>query len=207
MTVSASPAPRVFFAALVLLLAALAVVAVRARSHPPSLAAEAEVQKHNIGDLLLLEDDFEVCDGVYCRLSDADPDGPRPGSGVDAVIVLSYEAGGLITNGGFKFLLEAQQFFDRDPGYARTLAAFRAIGEPGTVAAWEQAMAWFPGGAPTDPEERLRRLLQTPTQEVDRVNALYWDSRDAYQGALARYIRAHREEIESLLRSGRRRSG
>ncbi len=50
----------------------------------------------------------------------------------EATVVLVYQVIGLIGNGGLKGLLSDE--FDGDPGYVRTLSAFRRIGS--TVAAF-----------------------------------------------------------------------
>lgn len=137
--------------------------------------------------------DFELCDATYCRLEQA---GEEPTDELYVTIVMTWSAGGGIGNGGFEYLFEGA-FFQRDPRYERTLAAYERIGAASCAAAFREALGWLGSPPPSDRVERLRRLERVPEVERTRVAKAFWAAQPELERQLAQFIRAHAVELDA----------
>jgi len=148
--------------------------------------------------LLALTDDFELCDGVFCRLADFDNQIDVDSySEEERVVTLVWHASGIIANGGFEYLFEG--WFSGDPGYVYTAAAFKAIGATQSYEAFQRALRAFGGPHPDSFAEREAIFNQMPTEERRAINIQFIKDAEHVRGALAGYIREHRSRFKELL--------
>lgn len=154
----------------------------------------------DVDTLLATEDDFELCNGVFCAIADATgneidlANEPEPCRTVTAI----WHSGGIIGNGGFQYLFEGD--FNGDPGYRLTADAYKAIGAGKSYSAFNAALALFPNRElPTDIEERLQVFQSHPEKTRDKINSDFWDGDDDVKRFLATYIRNHETEICKFL--------
>src|SRR6185503_11800205 len=112
--------------------------------------------------ILNTSDDFELCDGVWCALSENKIDVDACGE-LERVVRLVWDSSGLIGNGGFHRLFEADYL--GDPGFVCTVAAYKRISAEAGYEALQAAFRQFPGGVlPADIQERLRIFKSIPQQ-------------------------------------------
>lgn len=136
--------------------------------------------------------DAALCDATYGAV---ELFGEEPTDDLYATVVLPWAAYGAVSNGGFEHLFSGA-FFDRDPGYARTLAAFERLGAAGCAAALREAVAWLGQPVPAEPEERVRRYEAVEKAERWRVAQACWAGRPELERTLASFIRARAPELE-----------
>jgi hypothetical protein len=137
--------------------------------------------------------DAELCDATYCQLEVA---GEEPTDEVYTTIVLAWAASNAINNGGFEFLFEGA-YFQRDPRYARTLAAYERIGASACAGATRDAIAWLGSSPPADQVQRMARVQAVPKDERGRVACAFYAGKAELERHLADYIRAHAAELEA----------
>lgn len=146
-------------------------------------------------------DDFELCDRVFCELSD-DVINVETCTELERVVRLVWDSSGLIGNGGMHRLFEGD--YPGDPGFVYTVAAFRRIGAQRAYEALQEAFRQFPGGVlPADTEERLRSFESQPEQTWRAIEARFYDAAEETERCLARFIREHRCEYKQLLTAKR----
>lgn len=152
-----------------------------------------------IDDLLGMSD-FDLVNGVSVRLEQAaEAIGKSPSREQEFVILFTTGAAGVIGNGGFLYLFEGM-FLDEDPGLAKTIAAFEALGVEDACTAFREALAHFPDGCPPDDgEERTKLYRAVPEEGRDRLDKLVWRSKETLYRQLAKYVRANKVAIEEIL--------
>ncbi|MBX3469619.1 MAG: DUF4375 domain-containing protein [Planctomycetes bacterium] len=136
-------------------------------------------------------EDFKLCNDTYLRLEQV---GEEPSDELYQTIVLAWSASGAIGNGGFEYLFEGA-FYDRDPGYARTLAAYERLGAIASAAALREALGWLGVPPPSDSARRIERFKTVPKEERERVAKQFWSGKAELERQLANYIRAHEAEL------------
>ena len=147
-------------------------------------------------ELLADEDDFNIANG-FAGLILAPHHGEfdarlyRP---VERPIVLSWQAKGVIGNGGFQFLFEGE--WPGDSNYGLTIDAHRAIGCDDQVKAFQLALEATDGS--TEQDERWERFAELPDEDRERINALYWGKGDAVQRQIAIYVRSNARRLKHL---------
>lgn len=146
---------------------------------------------------LLSKDDREVANGAFMLLVKASQAvGAVASREPERVVVLTWEAHGLIGNGGFECLYESE-LPDEDPGLENTIRAFRTLGLVEVAQAIQGTLSWFPNGKiPSDPSKAVRSI---PKADRNRAYDATGDGRKALPQRLAAYVRAHRREIEDIL--------
>ena len=154
--------------------------------------------------LLSLEDDFNLCDGVFCAIADVTDNRidaanePEP----CRTVSLIWQAGGIIGNGGFQYLFEGS--FNGDPGYSITAAAYDTIGAIKSHSAFQSALSLFSYGAlPGNVEERLNVYQSHPKATRDRIDREFWDGDEAVKQMLSQFIRANKKRFLDFLTSTR----
>lgn len=142
-------------------------------------------------------DDFELCDQVYCALSEN-------AINVDAcdelerIVRLVWDSSGLIGNGGLHRFFEGD--YPGDPGFVYTVASYQRIGALRAYKALQDAFRQFPGGVlPAEIDERLRIFSTLPKRSWDKIESRYHAADKETERCLARFIREHRKEYERLL--------
>jgi hypothetical protein len=142
-------------------------------------------------------DDFELCDRVWCALSESTINVDTCGE-LERVVRLVWGSSGLIGNGGFHRLFEGD--YPGDPGFVYTVAAYQSIGARSAYKALQDAVRQFPGGVmPAEIEERLRVFESTPKETWEEIEGRYYDADKETEHSLARFIREHRSGFERLL--------
>lgn len=156
-------------------------------------------ERLSIDALLDQEDDWELCDSVFCRFAEFDNSIDVARVDVpERVVTLAWQAKGVVGNGGFAYLFEGD--FAGDPGFVYTAGAFKAIGAESAYSAIQEALALFPRSTPhEDIEERLAHFEQTPDETRKRLRESFWDADEQIDAALARYIRQQRTQIHAIL--------
>jgi len=150
-------------------------------------------------------DDFELCDRVWCALSENTIDVDACGE-LERVVRLVWDSSGLIGNGGFHRLFEGD--YPGDPGFVYTVAAYKRIGAGGAYYALQAAFRQFPSGVvPADIHERLRAFESLPEKSWDEIERRYYDADKETERCLARFIREHRSGYELLLGARRAEPG
>ena len=154
---------------------------------------------------MVIDADFELCDRLDSAIVEHYGNELRANELSEAAraVVLVWLASGIIGNGGFEYLFEAD--VNGDPGYRLTLAAFRAIECDIAADALADALAQFPNGdPPADLDERIDFYQGIPTEPRLELNRRFWSAdstgSDEIKNKLAQYIRAHKSEFEKLLR-------
>ena len=150
-------------------------------------------------------DDFELCDRVWCALSESTINVDTCGE-LERVVRLVWDSSGLIGNGGVHRLFEGD--YPGDPGFAYTVAAYQRIGARTAYEALQDAFRQFPGGVlPATIEDRLRVFESTPKKTWDEIERRYYDAGKDTEYSLARFIREHRSGFERLLARRRAEPG
>lgn len=147
--------------------------------------------------LLDSSDDFELCDRLWCALSETTIKVDACGE-LERVVRLVWDSSGLIGNGGFHRLFEGE--YPGDPGFTYTLAAYGRIGATAAYEALQQAFKLFPRGViPPDVSKRLRAFESLPERTWEEIERRYYDADKETERCLARFIREHRSGYEQLL--------
>ncbi len=146
--------------------------------------------------------DFELCDQVWCALSESRIDVEVCGE-LERVVRLVWDSSGLIGNGGFHRLFEGE--YPSDLGFVYTAAAYKRIGAEAAYEALQDAFREFPGGVlPADIHERLKVFEFLPEGIWQEIERRYYDADKETERCLALFIRKHRSGYERL--SGARRA-
>lgn len=163
-------------------------------------AGDKHLTPASIDELFVTTDDVDLCDGVFCAIAEV------TGNQIDAAnepepcrtVTLVWQSGGIIGNGGFRYLFEGD--FNGDPGYRLTAAAYQKIGANDAYAAFRDALALFPNTElPADIEERLRLYESHPEDILDAVDSRFFAADGDIQRMLARFIRSNRDAIREYL--------
>lgn len=156
--------------------------------------------KDDVDALLSTDDDFDLCDGVFCAIA------VMTGNEIDLAnepehcrtVTAIWHSSGIIGNGGFQYLFESD--FNGDPGYRFSADAYKTIGAEESHVAFTAALALFADSElPTDIDERLRIFLSHPEETRDNINSQFWAGDDDVKRLLATYIRSHQSELRSFL--------
>jgi hypothetical protein len=165
-----------------------------------SRATQNNMSHPSVDKLLATTDDFDLCDGVFCAIADV------TGNQIDAVrepepcrtVTLVWHSGGIIGNGGFQYLFESN--FNGDPGYRKTADAYERIGAVKSYAAFQDALALFPGNSPPSDIDRRLKIYQSHPKEVrDKINGRFWADADEAKRLLAQFIRSRSSEFCEFL--------
>jgi hypothetical protein len=152
----------------------------------------------DIDALFALTDDFELCNGVFCRFADLNNEIDVDSyTEEERVVTLVWHASGIIGNGGFEYLFEG--WFTGDAGYVYTAAAFKTIGATQSYGAFQRALGVFGDQYPDDSAERDAVYHRVPEEERTAINRQFWDDEQNMTAALARYIRERRTRFRELL--------
>jgi len=147
--------------------------------------------------ILDTQDDFRLCDLVFCALSENRID-VEACSELERVVRLVWDSSGLIGNGGFHRLFEGD--YPGDPGFVYTVAAYQRIDARAAYEALQAAFRQFPGGVlPAEIEERLRVFESLPQETWEEIEGRYYDADIETEHCLARFIREHRNGYEQIL--------
>lgn len=151
--------------------------------------------------LLDIANDFELCDGVFCALSDTCIDAEQCCE-LERVVRLVWDSSGLIENGGFRCLFEGD--YPGDSGFIYTVAAYKRVGARNAYDALRDAMRKFPDRLPPhDIAERMRIYDTRADSEWDEIADRFFEAKSEIVTCLAEFIRSHRVEYERLLEQRR----
>ena len=146
-------------------------------------------------------DDFELCNGVFCRFADRNNTiNVESYELPERIITLVWHSSGIIGNGGFHYLLEGD--FNGDPNFVLTAAAYRSIGAEECYACFQDVMRIFPDcRLPSDIETRLEMYEAVPAEERWEIDLRFFNqlNQKEINRLLAKYIRNHKREISRLL--------
>lgn len=152
----------------------------------------------DVDALLSITDDFELCNGVFCRFADFDNQIEVDSyTEEERVVTLVWHASGLIGNGGFAYLFEG--WFNGDPGYVYAAAAFKTIGAMQSYEAFQRALRVFGGRYPESSSEREAIFSRIPTEERRAIDIQFANDAEHVTAALASYIRERRSQFKHLL--------
>ena len=152
-----------------------------------------------IDTLLKSKDDNSLCDALFAALvahygGDLDISKCKQS---DQVVLLAWNATGIIDNGGFQYLLESK--FKGDPHFTRTAAAYKAIKADKCAAAFAEVLALFSESKPpADIETRLKLYQSVSTAKRKAFDNKFFDQSKAIAGILGRYIRDNRDAFTHL---------
>ncbi|MEM8734393.1 MAG: DUF4375 domain-containing protein [Planctomycetota bacterium] len=148
--------------------------------------------------------DADIADSIFKRLVDKFGDDLEPSKlpKPQQVVLLVYHTHGILGNGGFQYLFEAD--LPGDPEYLLTRAAFQAIAAPDACRAFDIAFQVFPNSTP--PEDIEARLalwqehyqLRDALEDEESPDAIYFSAMDEVVEKLTEYIRAHEDDFDSL---------
>lgn len=153
-----------------------------------------------IEKLLAKTDDFDLCDGVFCALTDITDRMDCAATESDPVwtVVLVWGSAGLIENGGFCWLFESAS--REDPGFLITAVAYKTIDLPEAFAAFQAAFGLFSDHRlPADREKLFRIYLSHPEEVREAVDRQFFEINDDIPRYLAKFIRSHAEVIRKYL--------
>tara|TARA_R110002072_G_scaffold17279_11_gene66026 strand:- start:16784 stop:17347 length:564 start_codon:yes stop_codon:yes gene_type:complete len=151
-------------------------------------------------ELLADTNDFNVANGFFCLIGN-----PRGGefnasfyTPAERPIMLTWHANGIIGNGGFQYLFQAEWPGDLD--YSRTVEAHRLLGCRDQVNAFELALKAVASAEPDDSEEKHRLFLALPDEEQRRIDRMYFGNHDdgVPERQIAAYIRANAKQLSHL---------
>jgi Domain of unknown function (DUF4375) len=152
-----------------------------------------------LSELIDSADDPAVCAAVYQRLvekygPEADVGGlPEP----HRTVLLVEHSSGLVLNGGFTALFEAE--LPGDPAYGHLLRAYEALGRGPAVEAVARVFDIFPDRTPpADRRARHVAFARANAAADGRLNTDFFEAHDALVAALASYIRSHRDAFAGL---------
>lgn len=146
--------------------------------------------------------DFEICNGAYLLLSDACRRAQsEPAHEVERDVILTWDASGVIGNGGFAFLLETD-FAERDPDFRLVVESLDRIGATACRDAFHEFLGHFPNRkVPEDPIQRLEQFQAKLSKEQRHdLSRRYWRGKPDYQTKLKDYILKNRATIDEVIR-------
>ncbi|EMI41106.1 DUF4375 domain-containing protein [Rhodopirellula sp. SWK7] len=140
--------------------------------------------------------DFNVANGFFGLI-----DGPHHGEfnasfyrSIEQPIMLTWHANGIIGNGGFAYLFEAE--WPGDPDYELTIDAHRAIGCDSQVEAFNLALNAVAGSG--DRDRRREAFLELPDEQQNQINSLYWGEDGTPEKQIAVYVRRNVKKLVHL---------
>jgi uncharacterized protein DUF4375 len=145
-------------------------------------------------------DDFSFCSNLYDQIyKDRSPHATHLSlyNEHERVLILVFVATGSIGNGGFHFLFEAY-WLAGDPTYAKTVAAFTAIGAHQCASAFRKALNVFPSTPPVDVVERTNQFEAAPEELRNAIDEEFLAVEEEIATLLANYIRRHKNSFEML---------
>jgi len=155
--------------------------------------------KMGIAEVLDLQNDFLLCDALYSRILDKRGEDVLISdlSRAEATVVCLWNVGGIIRDGGFQYLFEANvQGIDSHVAVAERL---KEIGCGNTTAAFYKALALFPDNQPhLESSERIRHYRAVPRKTRHEIDRQFWDGSDELEQKLAGFIRQNRGEFMCL---------
>jgi len=146
--------------------------------------------------LLNTQDDHELCDKLFMRITD------RYGNELDVaryrdkerVVMLVLHTSGIIDNGGFQYLFEGN--LNGDPHYAKTAAAYNAVGAEKCAEAVAEALALFPDSKPpTDPKARLAAFQATNPAKRQAIDRKFFSDSKEIEKHVAKFVRENRADF------------
>jgi|SRR5579862_3596941 len=174
---------------------------------------------NNVDKLLETADDFGLCNELFTRIL------KHHGEDFDVskcneheqVVLLVWQACGVIDNGGFQYLLECN--FKGDPFFAKTAAAFQTIKATKCAEAMAEALSVFPNSKPPADIKARLKIYQSPTapkpwkalreffgkrrgkifaKYMSDIDVKFFSESKDIGTILAKYIREHRESFRHL---------
>lgn len=156
---------------------------------------------NEVDELLNGEDDFGLCDGVFCAAADL------TGNKIDwdsepeplRTVSLIWATHGIVGNGGFSHLLEYS--YGGDAGFKLAAAAYRRLGADDAFKAFEMLFECFPDRTIPDGDDLRFKLYQGCSEKKrDAIDSRFYRFSDAkVEKSLAAFIRSHRVEIAQQL--------
>jgi len=138
---------------------------------------------------------FEVINGVFDLYADINNLINIANMSKDEIIVtLIWHSGGIISNGGFSYLLEGD--FNGDIGYTITAECFNKIGAVKSYNAFLGVFSLFPESKiPVNRKERIK-IYECADQELrKRLDREFWDDDEVMRGKLFEYIMENKNRI------------
>jgi Domain of unknown function (DUF4375) len=150
--------------------------------------------------ILRTKNDSALCSKLYTRLVEHyGGDDLDVSSCADAhqLVILTWQATGIIDNGGFRYLFEG--YFKGDPYFERTAAAFKSINASRCAEAFQEALGLFRNSMPPkDLDVREKIYLSKSESQRDAIDSKFWSASKNIRKFLASFIRENREAIAKL---------
>lgn len=141
-------------------------------------------------------DDFELCNYTFSLFPGNEINVKIYGE-IERIITLAWHSYGIIGNGGFEYLFEGS--FKGDPYYLITYDSYIKIEAFNAASAFQKAFEFFKNGkVPKNIKKRMKIYNSIPKKERDKINFLYWNSKDEVENRLANYIRLNQNSIEQF---------
>lgn len=152
---------------------------------------------NDVGALLSIADDKELCDAVFDRFADfCNVIDVEECSEEERVVTLVWQASGILENGGFEYLLAGE--FNGDEEFVQTAEAFRVIGARESHAAFRRALGVFGEEYPRNAKQRGAIFQAVPEAERKAMNEQFWNDAPNVPAGLAAYIRERRERFAEV---------
>jgi hypothetical protein len=147
------------------------------------------------------KDDFKLCDDVFMGIVSRYPNDAKATDydEKERIVILVWHVYGLIGNGGFEYLFEAD--YPGDPFYELSVQAFETIQCQPASTAFRDALGLFPGGKPPRDIYSRRAAYETVPEEKRKVNSRFWNASKEIEQNLAAYIRSNRAAFEHARQS------
>lgn len=153
----------------------------------------------SLDELIATASDFDLCCEVSKRIDRRYPDdvSATEFTEEERVVQLVMLTWGIIDNGGFNYLFEAD--IVGDPFYELCAQAYETIGSIAAAEAFRKALAQFPNSKPpTDRKERIRHYRRGSGDKRGEIDTAFFHADDEIRGCLAKYIRSHVEAFRHL---------
>jgi hypothetical protein len=135
--------------------------------------------------------DFQLVDGVFCRLADRETAGPDAINDIEQVVLLVWHAEGIIGNGGFHY------FFECGLPLRATAQAYTRIGVQPAATILLHLLALFPRQViPDDWDERMELVEKLESSHRDLIEGWeqeFFETADITERQLAGWIRVHQD--------------
>ncbi|TWT75002.1 DMP19 family protein [Allorhodopirellula solitaria] len=140
--------------------------------------------------------DFNVANGFFGLI-----DGPHHGEfnatffrPIEQPIMLTWHANGIIGNGGFAYLFEAE--WPGDPDYELTMEAHRQLGCDSQFEAFRLALNAVADSPSRD--SRSDTFLELPSGQQNNINSLYRGDAGTPERQIAAYVRRNVKRLGHL---------
>lgn len=147
--------------------------------------------------------DFNLVNDLFKEIAlrcDSDDDYTRL-SQPEQVVLLVWNASGIIDNGGFQY------FYELTSNMTDVAWAYEELGYVEAAAACRQSMDLFPHSIPPQGHDKRNRLLERRQQVSEAMweplNKVLWGVTDQLPARLARYVRSNREAFSRYRVLGR----